>query len=495
MFFEEDDKDTSRNMDDHDLDFEGEESVSWDKLLEETDAEQPKPAAVQTPDDLLTGDDQSFDDLIGEQPLNIDEGARKEYSQGLGAAAPADEYSFDLGIDEAVAAQSFVPEPNFEEPEFEENYDIPSDQTVSNEAVSQYFGSQDPELQTAPTYQAPAPDEEYDTQGYDYEEEELIPGSQEPQAPPPERGIPGGSLAEDSPAPKKSNMGLLAVAAALLVVVVLGGLGYVGYTNYLAPMIENASTGDADDLLNTETQIEQQDINTDNAAALQTDDPVGPPPDGGEAPAPAPPPDTPAQPAPADSGTQTGGGAQAPEQPGVSKKVEDKGKAAAKDPKAAKAEPGRGKVLLPVVNTGRANPFTPLVPYNSLGFIAKPNMAIPEPPTSLGDLAIGEALEKLQKITVSGILYDSVKPSAIIKVSGVDYFVQKGDKVDSYIVADITKTTVIIKEGGSSYRASIGEAFSSNEALKGQISAGAAAQRQYVSAKDVGVAVSPPVNY
>ncbi len=440
MFFEEDDKDTSRNMDDHDLDFESEDSVSWDKLLEETDVEQPQVAADQTSADLVIGDDQSFDDLIGEEPLDMNKGA----GENLNAQAPAD-YSFDLAVEGPVNVHSFS------------EYEQPA-------------ASEEPEeldYQTAPSYKAPAPDEEYDAAGYDYNEETVDPV--EPQ-PSPQRRIPGGSLAEDSPkeAPKKNNAGLLGVLAAVMLVVVLGA-AFMMFGKDLIPGLAGASTGDVDELSNTDPPISQD-------AALPGDDPMAPPSDAAQAPAP----DAAAQTAPVDNS------AQAPEQPGVSKKVEDKN--AAKDPKAAKVEPGRGKVLLPVVSTGRANPFTPLVNYNSLGFITKPNMGIPEPPTDLGNLT--DTLDKLQKITVSGILYDSVKPSAIVKVSGVDYFVQKGDKVNTYVVADITQTTVTLKEGANAYRASIGQSFSGAGALDGQINVGNTKQRQYVSANDVDVSVN-----
>lgn len=472
MFFEEDDdKDTSRNMDDHDLDFEGEDSVSWDKLLEETDAQQPEEVTGQIPDDLLLGDNQPFDNLADEQSLGVNAGAAEEYLQDLEVDAPTDEYAFDLLTEEPASAQSFAQEPEYENPAFEQPSDAFEEQQETSQAEPvQYF--EPLEHQAATTHQTEQPDEEYDAQSYDYDE--ITTGSQGPQQPQPEKGIPAASLMEgDSKgAPKKNNailLGILIAAAAVTVVVavLLFGKDFI-------PGFAGASTGDADDLLNADIPV-AQDIDA-NGAAVPSDDPMAPPTDGQDPAASAP-----AQQVTADNAEAAGG---APIQPGVSKKVEDKG--AAKDPKTAKAEPGRGKVLLPVVNTGRPNPFTPLVKYNTLGFIAKPNLPIPEPMTELGNLT--DVLDKLQQITVSGILYDSIKPSAIIKVSNVDYFVQKGDKVDGYVVADITQTTVTIKDGGNTYRASIGQAFSGTEALKGQVSAGGkATPRQYVSDKDTGI--------
>ena len=58
-----------------------------------------------------------------------------------------------------------------------------------------------------------------------------------------------------------------------------------------------------------------------------------------------------------------------------------------------------------------------------------------------GDEAADEA-KQLMDITVSGILFDNVKPSAIINVNGSEYFVQIGDKVDDFQVVAINSQYV-----------------------------------------------------
>ena len=451
MFFEDDDKDTSRSMDDHDLDFESEDSVSWDKLLEETDAEQPQATVEQASGELLMSGDQAFDSLVIEEPVDVNQGVGILPLGDSDADTTSNAYTFELAMDEPADVNNATPGSEYDQPVI----------------VDESYDSRGLDIQSAPAYQAPAPDEEYDVAGYEYEEEAPSASRQ------PQRKIPGGSFAENnnqqSAPPKKDNAALLGVTAALALIILVAIVIFV-----MLPVIRGVDTGSADDLLAAETPIEQ-DIAAEGDVTLPGDDSVALPPDDAQAPVA----DASAQPAP-------DAAAQAPEKPGVSKKVEDK--VDAKKPKTAKAEPGRNKVVLPVVGTGRSNPFTPIVKYNSFGFIVKPNINIPEPPTDLGNLT--ETLEKLQTITVSGILYDSVKPSAIIKVSGVDYFVQKGDRVDSYIVAEVTQTTVVLKEGQNSYRASIGQSFSSVNSIGGQVNVGNTRQTQYVSARDIGVGIN-----
>ena len=62
-------------------------------------------------------------------------------------------------------------------------------------------------------------------------------------------------------------------------------------------------------------------------------------------------------------------------------------------------------------------------------------------------------------IAVSGIMYDEVKPSAIITYNDNDYFVQKGDRLDNYKIIDIARNHVTIALGNNTYRANVGEEF------------------------------------
>ena len=88
-------------------------------------------------------------------------------------------------------------------------------------------------------------------------------------------------------------------------------------------------------------------------------------------------------------------------------------------------------------------------------------------------------------ISVSGIMYDEVKPSAIITYQQNDYFVQKGDRLDDFKVEEIARNHVAISQGANVYRASIGEAFQL-EALAGSaryVPANQGGGRHYYSPK------------
>ena len=101
--------------------------------------------------------------------------------------------------------------------------------------------------------------------------------------------------------------------------------------------------------------------------------------------------------------------------------------------------------------------------------------------------------KKLMNITVSGILFDNVKPSAIISVNGSDYFVQIGDKVDEFQVIAINTQYVAIKNGTNVYRAQVGESFNDSAKVGGmaqrQASGKFAGAKQYTSSSDVEVSV------
>ena len=127
------------------------------------------------------------------------------------------------------------------------------------------------------------------------------------------------------------------------------------------------------------------------------------------------------------------------------------------------------KQVVQVVPTGRNNPFMPIdkyikteVPEASIMF---DESGIPTPPDTYGEKS--EEITKLMSIAVSGIMYDNIKPSAIITYDGNDYFVQKGDKLDDYRVIEIGKTYVTISLGNNVYRANIGEEFKINTKMYG----------------------------
>ncbi len=108
----------------------------------------------------------------------------------------------------------------------------------------------------------------------------------------------------------------------------------------------------------------------------------------------------------------------------------------------------------------RLNPFKPPVVDKSLDqayeTINDTQFEIIEPPvTSVPD----ENLTKLLQTQISGILYDSESPSAIINLNGLDQFVKAGDTISGYKIESITKDKVQISYKNNSYVASVGELF------------------------------------
>lgn len=122
------------------------------------------------------------------------------------------------------------------------------------------------------------------------------------------------------------------------------------------------------------------------------------------------------------------------------------------------------KEVINVSSTGKVNPFVPIRKY-----VAVPPITtrynydlggVPKAPLAYGVKDVGTT--KLMTISVSGIMYDEIKPSAIITLDNNDYFVQKGDKLDDYRVVDITRNDVKIALGKNIYKANLGEEFKIN---------------------------------
>lgn len=83
----------------------------------------------------------------------------------------------------------------------------------------------------------------------------------------------------------------------------------------------------------------------------------------------------------------------------------------------------------------------------------KPNPNYVMPPTTLNS---SPDANTLLKTSVSGIMYDVYSPSAIIKISGTDYFVKKGDVIQGFKIIGINQKSVVIKKGNNIYDARIG---------------------------------------
>lgn len=163
--------------------------------------------------------------------------------------------------------------------------------------------------------------------------------------------------------------------------------------------------------------------------------------------------------APADS-AQVPAAAQNSEQPGEIK-VDATTKEAAKAP-ALKKEESKVKfglhkdVVVSVANGGRVDPFMPFV-TNTTPVIERglPKFDVIAPPEYIPEP--DPMTENLMTTTISGIMYDKYRPSAIINVNDSDHLVHKGDKVQGYTILDITPDRVVLKYGTNVFRASVGQ--------------------------------------
>ena len=110
-------------------------------------------------------------------------------------------------------------------------------------------------------------------------------------------------------------------------------------------------------------------------------------------------------------------------------------------------------VTIPVTSGGRADPFLPVnlakaaVETSRFELIAPPAV-IPE---------ADPLVDALMSVKISGIMFDSARPSAIININGVDQLVHKGDIVRGYKINDITKESVVIQYKSNIYQVTVGQ--------------------------------------
>ncbi len=139
---------------------------------------------------------------------------------------------------------------------------------------------------------------------------------------------------------------------------------------------------------------------------------------------------------------------------------------------AAKSSDQENNAIMVVYNkAARTNPFKPIVTvaaeektpdFEILNNV--PFEVIEPPKTSIVD----ENINRLLKTQISGILYDSVSPSAIVNLNGLDHFVKVGDTISGYTIKNITKDKVQISYKNNSYVASVGELFTPGNLEKQQ---------------------------
>lgn len=121
-------------------------------------------------------------------------------------------------------------------------------------------------------------------------------------------------------------------------------------------------------------------------------------------------------------------------------------------------------VALVVEGSGRENPFVPanepikdedseakkLVELQK----AKLQYDLVEPPS--GANADSDA-SRVLTTTVSGIMYDSTSPSAILNIEGSDFLVRSGDVINGYKVLAISPSVVTVQLGANVYKAGVGQ--------------------------------------
>ena len=257
--------------------------------------------------------------------------------------------------------------------------------------------------------------------------------------------VEGEYQSEEDVVPNKEKKSLVPILIVALLLLFVAGGGYAGYM-YISNSVETNV-----DIENPPVATKKSTDETDVPVALKKDENTG------EA-----------------------------QKPAKKAKKKDEAKEAETEDKDKKED----KVVVQVPVGGRRNPFVPSAMFNDSVFgNLGANLTMP-PEIDPDDPQAVEA-RKLFSISVSGIMYDPSKPSAILRFDDKDYFVQKGDRIDTYTVHLITKEYVAIRNQANIYKAYVGESFTLEPARipasqQMKIKNG---QRQYISSDDVGIKV------
>jgi len=110
-------------------------------------------------------------------------------------------------------------------------------------------------------------------------------------------------------------------------------------------------------------------------------------------------------------------------------------------------------VTIPVTSGGRVNPF---LPTNVIATqVETSKFELIAPPTSIPE--VDPLVDDLLQMKISGIMYDSTRPSAIVNIGGTDQLVHKGDLVSGYKINDITTKSVVVQYKSNIYQATVGQ--------------------------------------
>lgn len=138
----------------------------------------------------------------------------------------------------------------------------------------------------------------------------------------------------------------------------------------------------------------------------------------------------------------------------------------ANDVKKAEENPETNdSIMVSYTKAGNPNPFKPPFRekyveksnYSPYAIVDNNRYEVFEPPVAVVQ---DVNLVRLLNTEISGIMYDSTSPSAIIKLNNIDYYVKPGDKISGYTIGRITKDSVQVTYKNNSYVASVGELFS-----------------------------------
>ena len=111
------------------------------------------------------------------------------------------------------------------------------------------------------------------------------------------------------------------------------------------------------------------------------------------------------------------------------------------------------EVVVPVTSGGRLDPF---MPYGEKTYVAEvPKFDIVAPPVEIPDA--DPMIVKMAGFKISGIMFDDVRPSAIMTIDGTEQLVHKGDIIAGYNIVDITRTKVVVKYNANVYEVGAGE--------------------------------------
>lgn len=112
-------------------------------------------------------------------------------------------------------------------------------------------------------------------------------------------------------------------------------------------------------------------------------------------------------------------------------------------------------VIIPVNAGGRLDPFVPYL--QSVSNVTQDQFELIAPPTTIPE--VDPVIDELVNTKISGIMFDTTRPSAIVNFGGVDHLVHKGDIIKGFKIVNITKDSVVISYQANIYQVSVGQSL------------------------------------